>query len=76
MRIYLGGNLNFYLPGHPAWVEMHLDAPAHLCSVLEKIGVPLAEVYVASVNGEAVNPAETVVHEGDEVKLYPPVSGG
>ena len=76
MRIYLGGSLNFYIPGHSSWVEVHLETPTHLNAVLENLGIPQAEVYVTAVNGEAVDPAEVVVHDGDEVKLYPPVSGG
>ncbi len=76
MRIYLGGQYSFYFPGHPAWVETRLDAPAPLRAVLERLGVPPAEVYLVVVNREAVEMEAAIVQDSDEVRLYPPVGGG
>ena len=40
------------------------------------LGVPIAEVQLAVLNGELVNLSETLVSDDDEVRLYPPVGGG
>jgi sulfur carrier protein ThiS len=76
MRIYLGGQFSFYISGHPRHVDVELNEPTRLIEVLDRLGIPAAEVHVASVNGEAVNLQEVWVQPDDEVKLFPPVGGG
>lgn len=76
MRIYLGGHLNFYHPQKETWLEVELQQPIPLKTVLEASGIPLGEVYLVVINGELVDMQETVVTQDSEVKLFPPVGGG
>ena len=76
MKLHLGGQFSFYLPGHPSQVDVPLDEPARLSAVLESLGIPAAEIHLVVVNGELVDLQAAVVSQADEVKLYPPVSGG
>jgi sulfur carrier protein ThiS len=76
MKLNFGGQLSFYLPGHPRHLEVQLDGPTMLSEVLANLGIPIAEVYLVAVNGEMVDPHKTLVSQEDEVKVYPPVDGG
>ena len=80
MRLYLGGFFTFYVPAaqkkRSPWIEVELSEPALLPEVLERLGIPPAEVHLAAVNGQAVDPAEAIVNQDDEVRLYPPIGGG
>ena len=76
MKLNLGGQLSFYLPGHPRQLEVQLDGPTWLSDVLTNLGIPIAEIYLVAVNGEMVDPQNTLVSQEDEVKLYPAVDGG
>lgn len=79
-RLYLGGFFAFYLPGskkHPQhWVHIDLVGPMPLPDLLRRLGIPPAEVHLAAVNGQAIEPSEAVIHPGDEIRLYPPIGGG
>ena len=80
MRLYLGGYFTFYVPSvqktRNPWIEVDLPEPAALTQVLERLGIPPAEVHLAAINGQAVDPTEAMVNPGDEVRLYPPIGGG
>ena len=76
MKLHLGGVFSFYIPGHPHQVEVQLEEPARLSDVLAGLGIPVAEINLVIVNGELVNLQEALVSQQDEVKVYPPVSGG
>jgi sulfur carrier protein ThiS len=76
MKLYAGGLLDFYLPGHRNQVEVELKEPSRLSEILTSLGIPPAEVQLVVVNGELVELDETVVSDQDEVKVYPPVNGG
>ena len=76
MKLHLGGQLSFFLPGHPRQLEVLLGGPTLLSEVITGVGIPIAEVYIVAVNGEMVDPQNTFVSQEDEVKLYPPVDGG
>jgi sulfur carrier protein ThiS len=76
MKLYAGGNLDFYLPGHRNRLDVELKEPARLSEILAGFGIPLAEVHLVAVNGELVDLAETVVSDQDEVKIYPAIDGG
>ena len=75
MRLHLGGYFSFYVAGQP-WVDIDLRKPARLNDLLTDLHIPLAEVYLAVVNGEKVEPEATLVSDGDVVKLFPPLDGG
>jgi sulfur carrier protein ThiS len=76
MRLHLGGQFSFYILGHPRWVEVELKEPARLSEVLTGLGIPVAEINLATVNGDLVEVPEALVTQKDVVKIYPPVGGG
>jgi sulfur carrier protein ThiS len=76
MKLNLGGQLSFYLPGKPPRVQVQLDSPTLLSEVLAKLGVPFSEVLLVVVNGELVEPKAAIVSQDDEVKIFPPMDGG
>ena len=76
MKLHLGGQFSFYLPGHPRWVDVELKEPTRLSEVLTGLGIPVAEINLTVVNGQIVDLHEAIVSTQDEVKLFPPVGGG
>ena len=76
MKLHLGGEFSFYLPGHPSQVDVPLEGLARLSAILEGLGIPAAEIHLVVVNGELVDLQDAVVRQDDVVKLFPPVSGG
>jgi len=76
MRVHLGGHLAFYGAGRKSWVELTLAEPQVLDQVIARLGIPRAEIAIAAVNGEAVDPDTAVVLDADELQLYPPMDGG
>ncbi len=76
MRLHLNGFLSFYGPSKQGEVEVRLEASTPLRLVLKSLGIPVSDVYLSVVNGEQVIVEEAVVHEPDEVHLYPPIDGG
>jgi sulfur carrier protein ThiS len=76
MRLHLGGQFSYYLPGHPRQVELDLKEPTRLIQILAGLGIPVAEINLAIINGELVDLQNALVTQQDEVKLYPLVSGG
>lgn len=57
--------------------RMELDVPAGttVAQVMERLGVPQAEVFTVVVNRRMVA-EETALQEGDRVDLIPPIGGG
>ena len=76
MKLYLGGQFSFYIPGHPPWVDVDLQQPALLSEVLLRLGIPPAEVHLAAVNGELVEFETALVSPGDVARIFPPIGGG
>ena len=76
MKIFLDRYFNFYLRGKQAWVEVEFTEPARLGDVLAMVGIPIAEVHLAVINGEAVDPRECFITKQDNIKIFPPFGGG
>jgi sulfur carrier protein ThiS len=76
MKLFLGGQFSLYIPGHPPSVEVNLAEPTHLNKVLAGLGIPVADIHLAVVNGQLVEMDEAVVSDQDDVKIFPPVGGG
>jgi sulfur carrier protein ThiS len=76
MKIELDRYFNFYTGTRQSWVEVELDKPTRLSEVLDEVGIPLAEIYLVVLNGEAVDPREAILYAQDRVKIYPPFGGG
>ena len=77
MRLHLGGHLSWYDSRKRSWVDVALVAPTRLTQVLQDLGVPVGEVAVGVVNGDAFFSLEDVmVADADQVELFSPVGGG
>ena len=76
MQLHLGGHLSWYAPETQSRLQVHLDKPILLLSLLEQLKIPAAEIAVATVNKNAVELESARVSNGDSVELYPPVGGG
>lgn len=76
MKLFLGGQFSLYIPGHPPSVEVEINKPVRLSEVLSRLGIPVADIHLAVVNGQLVELDEAVVADRDEVKIFPPVGGG
>lgn len=78
MRVHLWGELGFYGPGRRSRFEVTLERPMPLAEALALLGVPVADIDVAGVNGEVVrvdDPA-VLVTDADRIDCFPPTSGG
>jgi sulfur carrier protein ThiS len=76
MKLFLGGQFSLYIPGHPPSVDVEVNEPVRLSEVLSGLGIPVADIHLAVVNGQLVELDEAVVTNQDEVKIFPPVGGG
>jgi molybdopterin converting factor small subunit len=76
MKLNLGGQFSLYIPGHPHSVDVELTKPARLSEVLTGLGIPVADIHLAVINGQLVELEEAMVSDQDEVKIFPPVGGG
>lgn len=76
MRLHLGGHLSWFDPQKRSNLEIQLTQPRQLTDLLQELGVPIAEIAVAAVNGQAVALEDARVSDDDRVELYPPVGGG
>lgn len=76
MKIYIDRYFNFYTHRDQPWVEVEIDDPIRLSDVLAGLGIPISEVHLAVVNGEALDPAEILITKQDKIKLFPPFGGG
>lgn len=76
MQIYFGGHLDFYHPEQGRWMQISLECPTLLSSLLNNLGVPRHEVHLAVVGDKQVDPYMTLVTDDDVVRLFPAVDGG
>ena len=76
IEIHLGGHLAFYAPQKKSRFYISMDQPAGLAAVLKDLGVPPAEVALASVNGKLVELETARIVPGDRIELFPPMGGG
>ena len=76
MRLRLGGHLNWYAPRRVAELAIELTAPTPLADIASRLGLPMAEIAFAAVNGVVVSLRKTDVRDADRVELYPPNCGG
>ena len=76
MRLHLGGHLSWFDPQKRSNLEIQLTQPRQLTDLLQELGVPIAEIAVAAVNGQAIALEDARVTDADRVELYPPVGGG
>ncbi len=76
MRVHLGGHLSWYDPGKRAWLEFAEPGPIALLELVRRLGVPPAEIAVATVNRRAVDLETAVAGDEDTVEFFTAVGGG
>jgi len=76
MRIFLGGHLSYYQTDKSRWLEVTLKEPAPLIDILNNAGIPTGEISLVVHNGVLADLQETIVSQGDELKLFSPIGGG
>lgn len=76
MKLRLGGYLSFYLPGFPTLVDVPLEEPTRLGEILTQLGIPYGEIFLVVLNGELVDPEQTIISPNDEVRIFSAVDGG
>lgn len=57
-------------------MQISLECPTLLSSLLNNLGVPRHEVHLAVVGDKQVDPYMTLVTDDDVVRLFPAVDGG
>ena len=77
IRVKLFATLVQHRPGTQAGVPFTWEAPADASvgDLIAHLGLPAAEVKVVFVNGRA-RPLTWVLHDNDEVGIFPPIGGG
>ena len=76
MHIRLSGHLNWYEKDKRSSFDVDLAGQSRMVDLLEKLGIPPGEIAIVLINGEPVPLQDAAVDDGDEVKLFPPSSGG
>ena len=76
MRLHLAGHLAWYESQKRSRVEIAVPPSMRLTDLLRDLGIPVAEIAVAAVNGVAVDLPTARVSDTDRVELFPPVGGG
>ncbi len=76
MEVHLGGHLAFYEREKRSRFTVHLPARTPLLDLVRTIGIPEAEIDLATVNLTVVSLHDAEVEDADRVDLYPPMSGG
>jgi molybdopterin converting factor small subunit len=77
VRLRLFATLSQYLPpdADGDGVTLSLPGGATLGDVLVRFRIPAGEAYLTVVNGDNAEPARPLA-DGDEITLFPPLSGG
>ena len=76
MKLYLGSYFAFFTSGREHWVEVDIPNPTPLTEILSALGVPAGEVHLVVVNDELLESTDTLISDGDVVRLYPAIGGG
>ena len=80
LNFKLYASLTEYLPAGADRHVVSLEVPENTSplAVLEKYGVPLAQVHLVLINGVFIPPSERnlPLSEGDELAVWPAVAGG
>lgn len=75
LSVILVGDVERFRPERGKRFEWELtegDTPADLC---QSLGVDRGEVWRFSINGE-IREFDALLHDGDEVMVIPPLTGG
>lgn len=81
ISVKLFGGLRHYLPVGSSFnaCTINLDQGANLVNLLDKVPVPGDKPYLVMLNDIKISQeqyAQTVIQDGDDVVLLPPIKGG
>jgi len=76
MKLYLGSYFAFFTSGREHWIEVEIPNSAPLTEILSALGIPAGEVHLVVVNDELLESTNTLISDGDVVRLYPAIGGG
>jgi sulfur carrier protein ThiS len=69
------GELTTYFGRSYGGVPVAIEPGITIAELLERIGVPAGEVWLAAKNGETVK-RDVTLEDGDSLELFAPVAGG
>jgi sulfur carrier protein ThiS len=75
IQIYLALSLIQYSPDNQRSYSLEIDPFSKVGDVLSKLNMPPNEPVLITINERQVSP-ETVVNDGDSLRLFPLLSGG
>ncbi len=76
MWVHLNGHLAWYDAQKRTRIEVEAAEGKSLVERLHQLGVPLAEIGLAVLNGRVVTLEDARVSGNDCIELYPPIGGG
>lgn len=76
MKLYLGSYFAFFRPDRKHWAEVDIHTPTPLDQILSELGIPPGEVHLVVLNGRLLESTDTLISNGDTVRLYPAIGGG
>lgn len=77
VQITLGGHLSFFDAHKRSRFSLCLEEATSLDELLDRLGVPSAEIFLVAINGQQQTVlTDVMVSPGDAVSLYPPMGGG
>ncbi len=76
MHVHLGGPLSWYDPQKRSWLELPQPEPVRLLDLAARLGLPRAEISIATLNGRSVDLDTAVAIDEDRVEFFSPLGGG
>lgn len=75
ITVHPHGELTTYFGRGYGGVPVPIEPGITIAALLERLGIPSAEVWMVAKNGETVQ-RDTPLDSGDELELFAPVAGG
>ncbi len=77
IKVRLFATLRKYLPGLKLGesLDVEVEPGTSISQLYVVLGIPAEEVKLAYVNGIYCEP-ETILKDGDEIGIFPPIGGG
>ncbi len=74
-RITLKGHLFLYEPDKERRIVMGSPTPLTPAQILQKIGIPVSEIYMVASGGKQT-PLDVPLSDEQDVELFPVIAGG
>lgn len=75
IKVHPHGELTSYFGRSYGGVLVPIEPGISIDGLLERLGVPLDEVWLVAKNGEQAD-RDSPLHAGDSLELFAPVAGG